>query len=108
ALPNPVPDPEKIGAVAKMLDGAKAPMLWVGGGAQHASAEILALAERLGAPVVAFRGGKGVVDDGHRLGMTVASAYRLWPETDVLVGFGTRLDVPLGRWGKLPAGLKVA
>ncbi|HEX4367823.1 MAG TPA: thiamine pyrophosphate-dependent enzyme [Rhodopila sp.] len=107
-FPAPPADAERIAALAKLLNEAKAPMLWVGGGAQHASAEILALAERLGAPVVAFRGGKGVVDDGHRLGMSVASAYRLWPETDVLVGFGTRLDVPLGRWGKLPAGLKVA
>ena len=34
-----------IAALAKLLDEAKAPMLWVGGGAQHAWAEILALAE---------------------------------------------------------------
>ena len=27
------------------------------------------------------------------------AGYRLWPETDLLVGFGTRLDVPIGRWG---------
>ena len=30
------------------------------------------------------------------------------PKTDLLVGFGTRLDVPLGRWGKPPPDLKVA
>jgi acetolactate synthase-1/2/3 large subunit len=107
-FPPPPADAERIEALAKLLSAAKAPMLWVGGGAQHASAEILALAERLGAPVVSFRGGKGVVDDRHPLGLTVASGYRLWPETDLLVGFGTRLDVPLGRWGKAPPGLKVA
>jgi acetolactate synthase-1/2/3 large subunit len=107
-FPAPAPDPEQIAALAKLLDRAKAPMLWVGGGAQHASAEILALAERLGAPVVSFRCGRGIVDDRHPLGLTVAAGYRLRPETDLLVGFGTRLDVPLGRWGASPPGLTVA
>ena len=107
-FPAPTPDPEKIAALAKLLNEARAPMIWVGGGAQHASAEILALAERIGAPVVSFRGGRGIVDDRHPLGMTVASAYRLWQETDVLIGIGTRLDVPMGRWPKMPPGLKVA
>jgi acetolactate synthase-1/2/3 large subunit len=106
--PNPTPDPEKIAALAKLLDGARAPMLWVGGGALHASAEIQALAERIGAPVVSFRSGRGIVDDRHPLGLTIPAAYRLWPETDVLIAFGTRLEVPTGRWGKMPAGLKIA
>jgi acetolactate synthase-1/2/3 large subunit len=106
--PNPVPDPDKIAALAKLLDGARAPMLWVGGGALHAPAEILALAERIGAPVVSFRGGRGIVDDRHPLGLTIPAGYRLWPETDLLVAFGTRLDVPTARWGKMPAGLKIA
>ena len=106
--PNPIPDPEKIEALAKLLDSAKAPMLWVGGGALHASAEILALAERIGAPVVSFRGGRGIVDDRHPLGLTIPAGYKLWPETDLLVAFGTRLEVPTSRWGRLPQGLKIA
>jgi len=106
--PNPTPDPEQIAAVAKLVANAKAPMIWVGGGALHAPAEILALAERIGAPVVSFRGGRGIVDDRHPLGLTIAAAYRLWPETDLLLAFGTRLDVPMARWGKTPAGLKIA
>ena len=48
--PKPMPDPEKIAALAKLLNGAKAPMMWVGGGALHAAAEILALAERSARP----------------------------------------------------------
>jgi acetolactate synthase I/II/III large subunit len=107
-FPSPPPDTEKITALAALLDQAKAPMLWVGGGAQHASTEILALAERLGAPVVSFRGGRGIVDDCHALGLTIPAGYRLWQETDLLVGIGTRLDVPLSRWGAAPPGLKVA
>jgi acetolactate synthase-1/2/3 large subunit len=105
---NPPPDPEKIAVVVKLLNEAKAPMLWVGGGALHAPAEILALAERIGAPVVSFRGGRGIVDDRHPLGLTIASAYKLWPQTDLLVAFGTRLEVPTLRWGAMPAGVKIA
>jgi acetolactate synthase I/II/III large subunit len=107
-LPNPTPDPERIVALAKLVDAAKAPMIWVGGGALHASAEILALAEKIGAPVVSFRGGRGIVDDRHPLGVTVPAALKLWPETDLLIGIGTRLDVPTGRWGGMPAGTKLA
>jgi len=106
--PVPVPDPEKIAALAKLIDGARAPMIWVGGGALHAPAEILALAERIGAPVVSFRGGRGVVDDRHPLGLTIPAGYLLWKETDLLIGFGTRLDVPTLRWGARPPGLKIA
>ena len=105
--PNPQPDPDRIAAAAKLLNEAKAPMLWVGGGALHAPAEILALAERIGAPVVSFRGGRGIVDDRHPLGLSIASAYKLWPQTDLLVAFGTRLEVPTSRWGAIPAGLKI-
>ena len=106
--PKPVPDPDKIGALAKLLNDAKAPMLWVGGGALHAAGEIRALAERIGAPVVSFRGGRGIIDDRHPLGLTIPAGYRLWNETDLLVAFGTRLEVPTSRWGAMPAGLKIA
>jgi acetolactate synthase I/II/III large subunit len=106
-LPNPTPDPERIAALAKLVDAAKAPMIWVGGGALHAGTEILALAEKIGAPVVSFRGGRGIVDDRHALGLTVAAALKLWPSTDLLIGIGTRLDVPVGRWGGVLAGMKV-
>ncbi len=108
ALPNPTPDPERIAALAKLIEAANAPMIWVGGGAAHASAEILALAEKIGAPVVSFRGGRGIVSDRHPLGLTVPAALKLWPNTDVLIGIGTRLDVAAGRWADLPAAMKPA
>ncbi|MBX9698404.1 MAG: hypothetical protein K2X74_03150 [Acetobacteraceae bacterium] len=106
--PNPVPDPERIAQLARMLDEAKAPMIWVGGGALDAAPEIRALAEKTGAPVVSFRGGRGIVDDRHPLGLTIPAGYKLWPETDLIVAFGTRLDVPTARWGRMPAGLRIA
>ncbi|QQS10848.1 MAG: hypothetical protein IPK81_14560 [Rhodospirillales bacterium] len=105
---NPVPDPEKIAALAKLVDGAKAPMIWVGGGAADAGPEVLALAERIGAPVVSFRTGKGVVDSRHPLSLNTVGGFHLWDTTDLLIGIGTRLDVPIARWAPAPAGLKVA
>jgi acetolactate synthase-1/2/3 large subunit len=107
-IPNPAVDPEQIGALARMVAEARAPMIWVGGGALHAPAEIKALAERIGAPVVSFRNGRGIVDDRHPLGLTIAAGYRLWPGTDLVIAFGTRLEVPTMRWGKMPAGMKIA
>lgn len=106
--PNPVPDPEKITALAKLIDAAEMPMIWVGGGAAYASAEILALAERLGAPVVSFRTGRGVLDSRHPLSLNVNEATRLWPQVDLLIGIGTRLDAPTSRWGRPVPGLKLA
>jgi len=55
-----------------------------------------------------FPTGGVIIDDRNPLSMTVASAYKLWPKTDLLVAFGTRLEVPTSRWGALPAGLKIA
>ena len=104
---NPVPDPERIAALAKLIDGAKAPMIWVGGGAADAGPEVLALAERIGAPVVAFRMGKGVVDSRHKLSLSSHAAFDLWDSTDLLIGIGTRLDVPMARFAPSPSGLKV-
>lgn len=105
---NPVPDPEKIARLAAMMNAAKNPMIWIGGGAMDAGTEIRALAEKTGAPVVRFRSARGVLDDRHPLSLTVPAGYKLWAETDLLVAFGSRLEVPTARWGKLPAGLKIA
>ena len=107
-LGNPVPDPDKIAALAKLVDGARAPMIWVGGGAADAGPEILALAEKIGAPVVSYRMGKGVVDSRHPLSLNTVGGFELWDKTDLLIGIGTRLDTPIGRWAPAPAGLKTA
>jgi acetolactate synthase-1/2/3 large subunit len=105
---NPSPDPDKIAALARLVDAAKAPMIWVGGGAVDAGREILALAEKIGAPVVSFRTGKGVVDSRHPLSLGTVGGFQLWDHTDLLIGIGTRLDTPMARWAPAPAGLKTA
>jgi acetolactate synthase-1/2/3 large subunit len=104
----PLPDAEKITALAKLVNAAKAPMIWVGGGAVGAGPEILELVEKIGAPVVSFRTGKGVVDSRHPLSLNTVSGFHLWDRTDLLIGIGTRLDVPTARWAPAPVGLKLA
>jgi len=96
--PAPAPSPGDIEAAARILVEARQPMIMTGGGAQHASQAVLALAEELGAPVAAFRGGRGVVPEDHALSLSSYAAFRLWPEVDVLLGIGSRLEMPYMRW----------
>ena len=96
--PATPPSPDEIDAAAEILVKARRPMIMVGSGAQHAPAEVLALAEMLDAPVAALRGGRGIVAEDHPLGVSSYAAFRLWPETDALIGLGTRLEMPYMRW----------
>ncbi len=97
----PAVDADAVEAAARRLVAARAPMIMVGRGAMDAGPEILALAEALDAPVSAFRSGRGIVGDDHELGLTCAGAYQAWPETDLLLGIGTRLELPYMKWGSL-------
>jgi acetolactate synthase-1/2/3 large subunit len=106
-LSPPRPDPDHIKSAAALIAGSKTPMIFVGSGAIDAREEILELAEMIDAPVVAFRSGRGVVSNAHELGLTMAAAYRLWPTTDLMIGIGTRLELPtMSRWPYRPEGLK--
>jgi acetolactate synthase-1/2/3 large subunit len=105
-FPAPRPDSERIKAAAASIAGSKNPMIFVGSGAIHARDEILELAELIDAPVVAFRSGRGIVSNAHELGLTMAAAYRLWPQIDLIIGIGTRLELPGWRWPYRPDGQK--
>ncbi|MGD8477719.1 MAG: thiamine pyrophosphate-binding protein [Burkholderiales bacterium] len=100
-------DPAQIERAAGLLASARNPMIMVGSGAVHATDEVLALAERLQAPVVSFRGGRGVVSDEHYLGFSSAAGFGRWRETDVLIGIGSRLELQWFRWPDQPEGLKI-
>ncbi|HEY8335186.1 MAG TPA: thiamine pyrophosphate-dependent enzyme [Tardiphaga sp.] len=102
----PLPDSDRIKAAAALIKASKNPMIFVGSGAIDAADEILELAEMLDAPVVAFRSGRGIVSNAHELGLTMAAAYHLWPQTDLIIGIGTRLELPAWRWPYRPAGQK--
>src|ERR1700743_3286654 len=106
-LPAPQPDPDRVKAAAALIAASKTPMIFVGSGAIHAGDEILELAELIDAPVVAFRSGRGIVSNAHELGLTMAAAYRLWPKIDLMIGIGSRLDLPaISRWPYRPDGIK--
>jgi len=100
------PDPEQIEQVAKQLSLVKRPMFVVGGGAQHASSEVLRLAEMLQAPVTFFRSGKGVIDERHYLSQSFPAGHRLWADADVVLAIGTRLKYQQMYWG-LDKNLKI-
>ncbi len=105
--PPAAPDPDLIEQAAALLAHAVNPMIMVGGGAVDAADEILQLAERLQAPVVSFRSGRGVVSDEHYLGFTCAEGFERWNETDVLLGIGSRLELQWFRWPDQPERLKI-
>lgn len=103
----PSPDPDRVKAATALIKAAKAPMIFVGAGAMDAGDAILELAEMIDAPVVAFRSGRGIVSNAHELGLTMAAAYNLWPQTDLMIGIGSRMELPTTfRWPFRPEGLK--
>src|SRR5947208_6163930 len=106
-FPAPLPDPERVKSAAALIANSRTPMIFVGSGAIDAGEEILELAELIDAPVVAFRSGRGIVSNAHELGLTMAAAYRLWPNTDLTIGIGTRQELTtMTRWPYRPDGLK--
>jgi acetolactate synthase-1/2/3 large subunit len=95
---TPPVDEDAAEAAARTLAASKRPLIWVGGGAIEAAAEVRQLAEMLEAPVVSFRTGAGILDTRHDLAQRTPGAYRLWGDMDVLLGIGTRLHTQLD-WG---------
>ena len=65
--PISTPPPSELQRAAQILNDAKKPVILVGRGALKAGAEIIELAEKLGAPIVKALLGKAVVPDDHPL-----------------------------------------
>ncbi|MGH2417662.1 MAG: thiamine pyrophosphate-binding protein, partial [Candidatus Limnocylindria bacterium] len=104
---RPRPDPDQVERAAALLAGAKRPVIVAGGGVllADATAELRALAERLGAPVVTTWNGKGAIDEAHPLagqtigdtGSTVGNA--LSANADVILSVGCRfVDWSASSW----------
>ncbi|MGE4658109.1 MAG: thiamine pyrophosphate-dependent enzyme [Gammaproteobacteria bacterium] len=106
-LPPPEPDPEGITQAVSLLKKARNPMVMVGTGAREAGEEVLELAEILQAPVVAHRGGRGIVGEHLPYGFSCAAGYRQWLSTDLVVGIGTRMELAYIRWQSGPKAFKV-
>jgi acetolactate synthase I/II/III large subunit len=103
----PALDPEVVRRAAALVSSAKNPMIMVGGGARDAAPAVRSLAEFLQAPVVSFRGGKGVVSDEHPLALSCAEGFDRWADTDLVIGIGSRLELKWFRWPDPPPGLKL-
>lgn len=89
-----------IEALAAALATAQRPVIVAGGGVNHsqANAEVRALAERLGAPVVTTISGQGTMPDEHPLALGVVGdngfhphAHRTVEEADVLLYVGCKM-----------------
>ncbi len=96
--PMPV-DAHALSEAAKLLANAKQPMIFVGSGAIGAADSILRLAELLQAPVVSSRSGHGILPNTHHLALRLPEAHALWPEVDVALAIGSRMQTPLLSWG---------
>ena len=95
----PPVDVAAIDLAAAKLRAAQNPMIWVGTGAQDASPAVRQLADLLQAPVSTRRMGHGVVDETDSLFVPLGLAHEMWPDVDVVVGIGTRIEFPLLQWG---------
>ena len=96
---EPPLDENALERAADLLSAAERPLIFVGGGAQHAGEAVQRVAEYVQAPVIANRMGKGVIDERHPLSLGYPEAHRLWKDCDVVLGIGTRLQAPLSQWG---------
>ncbi|PYE56411.1 biosynthetic-type acetolactate synthase large subunit [Deinococcus yavapaiensis] len=99
AKPEPMrPSEAAIEAALEVLRGAKRPVLMVGGGSQHAAAEITEFARAWNLPTITTLMGLGVfpASDELWLGMPgmhgSVAANRAISNADVLVGIGLRFD----------------
>ncbi len=91
----PAPDPAAVDRVRTLLQGARAPLIFAGGGCRLAAERVTALAEALDAPVLTSYNGKGVMPAGHPLhaGSSIEepAVKALVANADVCLALGTRL-----------------
>lgn len=108
------PDPSMVELAARLLRKAKTPLFICGGGVvlSGAQAELMALAETLGAVVATTISGKGSIDERSRSAVGVVGSNGGTPETrgvvdaaDVVVFVGCRAgSVTTERWRHPAAG----
>ena len=96
----PALDTDAIARAASLITAARSPMIVVGGGAQDDAGAVRQLARRVGAPVVAFRTGHGIMPDDEALSIGMPVAHSLWADVDLVIGLGTRLQSQIMSWGQ--------
>ncbi len=107
-VPRIVPDDDAVARAAELLDRAERPLIWAGGGvvSADASAELTALAERLGAPVITSIEGRGSIPEDHPLALGPrterGAMVPIIGEADVVLAVGTRFQNYATRVWQLP------
>jgi 5-guanidino-2-oxopentanoate decarboxylase len=96
ADPLPLPTPQGVLArAADWLAEAERPVIVAGGGAREAGAELRAVVERLGCPLITTAAGKGLLPHEHpfNLGTSLhhAGVQELVCDADVVLAVGTEL-----------------
>lgn len=108
AWPVVTPAEDALQRAAELLSGAQRPVIWAGGGVTRAGANaaLVALAERLPAPVVTTIEGRGAIPEDHDLALgattTARTVAQLIEEADVVLAVGTRFQGSATRNWQLP------
>jgi 3D-(3,5/4)-trihydroxycyclohexane-1,2-dione acylhydrolase (decyclizing) len=97
---RPVPEPELVRDLIKLVKAAKRPIIISGGGTiySEASEELRQLVEDFGIPVTETQAGKGVLNWNHPMNAGpigsngATSANKLAREADLIITLGTRLS----------------
>jgi thiamine pyrophosphate-dependent acetolactate synthase large subunit-like protein len=99
-------DAPDLGPALELLAEAWKPVVWAGSGALDAPHAVIALAERLGAPIFTTYSARGLVGD-HPLAVGLPphlpEAGALWEAADVVVAVGSDLDGMSTMNWRLPA-----
>jgi thiamine pyrophosphate-dependent acetolactate synthase large subunit-like protein len=114
AEPRPVggaarpPDRDQLARAAELLERARRPLVWAGGGALQSGAgeAVGRLAERLVAPVMLTYSASGLLAPGHPCLVEapphVPEVGALWDEADVVVAIGSDFDGMMTQSWKMP------
>lgn len=113
---RPAPDPEAIARAKDVILRAQNPVVFAGGGvlSSGASAELIELAELLGAPVATSMMGKGSIPEDHPLAIGAAVTFfnprmvyqlrghKIMAQADLAIFIGSRTDEAATAMWKMP------
>src|SRR5271167_1067316 len=111
-LARPSPRQEEVDRACTMLKASRRPLLYIGLGAMEAGLDLVAVAERLNAPVATTFEGKGVFNEKHPLWLwcgfgTAAPPFvqKIAASCDLTLAIGCRFsEVGTGSYGMQPPG----
>ena len=89
------PDDATLSSTVETIQNAKMPLIFAGSAVFHSNArnELRLLAEKLNAPVIVTRNGKGVLSEDHPLALQICYGYlgrEALERADCLIGIGPR------------------